>query len=517
MDASNDRLAALLAALPDLIFRFDVDGHYLEVHSNDDSQLAVPREQALGRRLDEVLTEDVAPGVARLLGAAVSDVASDGQPRSVTYELAVRGEQRTYEARVARISAEEVMAVVRDITDLRRAETLRVMHEQELLRQQSELERVALLQELERASRIEAVGYLAATTAHDVNNLLGAINNYASSIARTSTEWEVRRDAQEVSNAVARGAELTQRLLRIGRRRPEQRRVESVSALVRGLADGLGRGLGMGGAQLVTELPDDEAANVLGLRARLEQAVMNLVINANDAMTARGCSGVISLSVEVRRIAGEDWRPGRLGDRDYVVVAVTDTGGGIPDQVRPRVFEPFFSTKDGDNSGLGLPIVREVAQQHGGGVGIHTVFVDGQRGARIELWLPAASAGPSTRPSEGITVLVVDDDRDVLRSTRHLLEHLGHRVLEAESPALALSILHGEPAIDVVLSDVRMPTDDGVELIRVLRTEWPDVRVAFVTGYSNDLAGLEDLRDVPVLAKPYQADDLVRLIETTAA
>lgn len=513
MPQSNERLQALIAALPDLIFRFAADGTYLEMHSHDDSLLAVPRDRFLGRRIADVLPDDSAPGVAAQLSAAVAAVAADGMPRSITYDLEVNTAMRAFEARVARISTEEVLAVIPDITELRRAEEKRVADERELERRQADLERASLGRELERASRVEAIGYLAATTAHDVNNLLGAINNYASAIERSAEDQRIRRDAREITDAVARGAELTQRLLRIGRRRAEPRRAESMSELVSGLVDGMRRGLGDGAVVLTVDVDPDDPVIVHGSRSRIEQAVMNLIINAGDATRARG-GGVIAVSLERRSADEHHSRPDRLSPGDYAVVAVVDSGGGIPEQVRPRIFEPFFSTKTGDNTGLGLPIVREVAQQHGGGVGIDNVTIGDRIGARIELWIPAS---PAMVDGDGedrgaARVLVVDDDRDVLRSTRALLEQLGHSVLEASSAAVAVAELHRGAEVDLLLSDVRMADTGGVELVRAARSLRPGLAVAFMTGFADDLVGAPDLADVPVLVKPYGVDELAAVV-----
>ncbi len=518
MTESNDQLAALIAALPDLIFRLAADGTYLEVHSHDDALLALPRERILGRRVDEVLPESSAPGVAAKLSGAIAAVAADGVPRSTTYDLDIRGTAHTFEARVARISGDEVLAVIRDITELRRAEQQRVADERELERRQAALERAALERELERASRVEAIGYLAATTAHDVNNLLGAINNYASAIGRASTDEVVRRDAGEIADAVSRGAELTRRLLRVGRRRAEPRCDESMSDLVRWLADGMSRGLDDGDIALVVDVPQDERTTVHGSRSRIEQAVMNLVINAVDATRTRG-GGEVHVSVERRSAGAGDARPDELPPDEYVVVAVIDSGGGIPEQAMERVFEPFYSTKSGDNTGLGLPIVREVARQHRGGVAIENVSIDGRAGTRMELWLPAstaASSGTAGGAKDGAArVLVVDDDLGVLRSTRALLEQLGHSVLEASSAAAAVAVLHQGAQIDLLLSDVRMPDTDGVELARAARTMRPGLAVAFMTGFVDDLVDEADLVDVAVLVKPYGVDELAAVIDSS--
>jgi PAS domain S-box-containing protein len=514
LERSQRQMSALLEALPDLIFRLGADGTYLDFHSPDPARLIVPPEEFIGRRVDQVITDQIAPGVGQEFIEVIAVVLSESRPATLHYELEYADGTHQFEARLTPIQGEEVIAVVRDISDLHRWEQQRLEHERELVRRQSALERAALERELERASRIEAMGYLAATMAHDVNNLLGVINNYASSIRRSQPGWSVQRDAEEISAAVARGAELTQRLLRIGRRPAEMHSIEPMRDLVHELAQSLRGAFDLeGGADLVTDLTDDPSP-VRGSRPRIEQAVMNLVLNARDAAEAAGGRVVVTLAVERRVVTEGDWRPETVAPGEYVVVSVVDAGGGIPEQVRPRVFEPFFSTKDGSSSGLGLPIVREVAEQHGGGVGIHSVVVDGVAGTRMELWLPVAMASPtaSPEPHRGVRVLLVDDDDDVRRSTRQLLEGLGHVVVDVRSASGAAAAIDGGEAPDLILSDVRMPGTSGPELIRQLRSVAPGLPAIFVTGYADDLSSAPDLADVPVLVKPYSVDDLAALI-----
>jgi PAS domain S-box-containing protein len=519
LQQGEQRMRALFEAHPDLIFRLDARGTYLDFHSTEQSLLVLPPERFVGKTVHRVLSEEYAPGVAddfmRAIGAVLS---GDEQISTVNYTLELPDGPHQFEARLAAITGDEVISVVRDVTDLHRSEQRRVEHERELVRQQSALERAALERELERASRTEAMGYLAATMAHDVNNLLGVINNYASAIRRAASEPAVVHDAQEISAAVSRGAELTRRLLHIGRRRDEAHRLEPISELVGELAESLRGAFDRDGAELRTELPQ-HPAHVRGSRPRIEQAVMNLVLNARDAAEANGGRIVVALSVESRHAAEHDWRPEGVAPGPYVVVSVVDGGGGIPEPVRDQVFEPFFSTKSGENSGLGLPIVRDVARQHGGGVGIHSVEVDGVAGTRMELWLPAAgdpaqAPPPADDPVDrsGVSVLLVDDDEDVRRSTRHLLEGLGHRVVDVDGAAAALELVRDGAPVQLVVTDMRMPGVSGAELVRQLRAVDPDLPVVVVTGYTRDLSGEEDLADVPVLAKPYDLEDLARLV-----
>lgn len=524
LERSEQRLRALFNALPDLIFHLGVDGTYLDFHSADSSGMVVPPESFIGRRVDEVLSESfaLAPGVEEAFREAFLRMRASGSIETVNYRLNLPDGPRRYEARLAPIDGGELIAVVRDTTELHRSEQRRLEQERALVRHQAALERASLERELERASRVEAMGYLAATMAHDVNNLLGVINNYASAIRRSGPGAAVERDAAEISAAVARGAELTQQLLQVGRRPAEPHSVECVRELVIDLVTSLRGAFDHdGGAELVAEVPD-EPARVEGSRSRIEQAVMNLVLNARDAAEASGGPVQVTVSVDERDATDQDWRPEGVSPGRYVVVSVVDGGGGIPAPVRERIFEPFFSTKDGANSGLGLSIVRQVAEQHGGGVGIHPVTVDGVAGTRMELWLPARSApthegadvDDATRRS--VRILLVDDDDDVRRSTRHLLEGMGHAVVDVRGASGALATVDGGDTIDLVLCDVRMPGTGGAELVRRLRVARPDLPVLFVTGYADDLASAPDLRDVPVLVKPYGLEDLAGMIERHA-
>ena len=516
------QLSALFEAMPDLVVRLGVDGIVLDAHAPASMPLLMPIDEFVGIRFEELLSAVGAQHVGVAIRAAINRlIESERGTETVHYDLSYGGVDHHFEARLVQVNPDEVIAVVRDVTELHRAGQRRVERDRQLVQQQAALERASLERELERASRVEAMGYLAATMAHDVNNLLGVINNYASAIRRSDPAPAVQRDAEEISAAVARGAELTQALLRIGRRPEEQRTVEPLRDLVASLSNSLRTAFDGVVGDLVTDLPQDPAP-VHASRSRVEQAIMNLVLNARDAAVAAGGEVDVTLAVEVRDAGPGDWRPEGLDPGRYVLVSVVDGGGGIPDQVRPRIFEPFFSTKDGSNSGLGLPIVREVAEQHGGGVGIHAAVVDGVAGTRMELWLPSTERTTPTGDHEvshgtPVRVLLVDDDDAVRRSTRQLLESLGYVVDDAHSASTALAALSSGSGVDLVVSDVRMPGTTGPELLRRLRVLVPGLPAVFVTGYTHDLAGAEDLRDVPVLTKPYDVDQLVEVLATLVA
>ena len=507
-------LRALLGALPDLIYRMDRDGRYLEAHCGDRSALSSEPEELLGRTVFEVLSEECAPGLASEFVESIGRSLDSESLQTLRYELVAGSGPRHFEARFTPSGDDEVLVIVRDMTELERSEQLRLEQAGELVLRQAQLERSSLERELERTRRTEAMGYLAATMAHDVNNLLGVVNNYASAIRRTASEPQVVIDAEQIAGAVQRGAELTRQLLSVGQQPSGAHAELGLRSVVDDLAATLrGAFRSQGGVSLSVELGDDPA-RILGSRERLEQAVTNLVINARDASEASG-GGHVRVVVRAAREVPEDAtvRSDRQGP--FVVVEVHDDGGGIPDADRHRIFDPFVSTKQPQGgTGLGLSIVRDVAREHGGAV---TVSSSGS-GTTISVWLPHRPATPAPRDTPAVpvdrcsTILVVDDDEHVRSSTERLLSQFGIDVVLAHSGARALEMLRTGTAVDAVLTDVRMEGMSGPDLARRIRLQSPRMPIAFVTGYPQDVPANQDLHGIHCLAKPYDPARLGQLI-----
>ena len=513
LDQSVRSLRALLDALPDLIFRMDRDGRYLEYHCSDRSMLAVAPEEFLGRTVTEVLAEDRAPGLASDFLGSIRRSLDTGLLQTMRYELEVGSDPRRFEARFTPAGADEVLVIVRDVTDLHRSEQLRLEQAGELVLRQAQLERSSLERELERTRRTEAMGYLAATMAHDVNNLLGVVNNYASAIRRGASEPRVVSDAEQISDAVQRGAELTRQLLSVGQQPSGAHGELELRSVVEDLSDTLrGAFLTDDGVSLDVELGDDPAV-VMGSRERLEQALTNLVINARDASEAAGRGHVdvtLRLADEPPDAIVQSQHPG-----PFVVVEVVDDGDGIPERDRHRIFDPFVSTKQAQGgTGLGLSIVRDVVREHRGAVTVSS----SPSGTTIGVWLPLQDVangpgdGSSATVDPSSTVLLVDDDEHVRSSTERLLEQFGIDVMVADSGATALEILADGSVVDAVLTDVRMRAMSGPEFARRVLEQHPGLPIAFVTGYPQDVPDTADLRGIPCLAKPYDPMQLGLLI-----
>ncbi|WP_240791185.1 ATP-binding protein [Roseomonas sp. AR75] len=353
---------------------------------------------------------------------------------------------------------------------------------------------------LHHAQKLEALGQLTGGIAHDFNNLLMVVLG-SLSLLRKRVPEEDARARRLIENAVQgaeRGAALTQRLLAFGRRQTLRPEPVAFVDLLGGMGDLLERSIGPGHRLEVTLPPDLPPALVD--RSQLELALLNLVLNARDAMPSGGPIGITA------RPDASDAGEGR------VVLVVSDQGVGMDEATLARATEPFFTTKGvGKGTGLGLSMVHGLAEQSGGRLVL--MSVEGA-GTVAELWLPRAEgearvaaplaeAGAAAVPRR--RVLLVDDDRLVLASTAAMLEDIGHAVVEADSGPAALTKLEGQQ-VDLVLADYGMPGMTGIALAAEIRRRWPALPVILATGYGELPAGAPS--DLATLSKPFSQQAL---------
>ncbi|SDH54592.1 GAF sensor hybrid histidine kinase [Paraburkholderia steynii] len=382
---------------------------------------------------------------------------------------------------------------------------------QEALRHAEEALRVA--------QKMEAIGKLTGGVAHDFNNLLQVIGGNLQLLADDVVGQE--RSTQRVRNAlggVARGAKLASQLLAFGRRQPLAPKVVNLGRFVRGLDDMLRRALG-DGIEIET-IVSGGLWNTLVDPFQVENALLNLAINARDAMDGHG-----KLTIEAGNASLDDAYAKRHADvtpGQYVMVAVTDTGSGMSADVQEHVFEPFFTTKpEGQGTGLGLSMVYGFVKQSGGHVKIYSEM---GHGTTIRLYLPRVrgeedletdiDAGPAKGGAE--TILVVEDDEDVRTTVVEMLASLGYRVLKAKDAQSALAIVESGVPIHLLFTDVVMPGPlRSTELARKARERQPGIAVLFTSGYTDNAivhAGRLD-EGVELLSKPYSQEALARKIQ----
>ncbi|MEO8563682.1 MAG: PAS domain S-box protein [bacterium] len=381
-------------------------------------------------------------------------------------------------------------------------------------------ERKHLEEQLRQSQKMEAVGQLAGGVAHDFNNVLTAIKGFGElAIVQLDEEHPVRGDLVEICSAADRAAALTQQLLAFSRRQLLVPVLLSPNSVVEGISKLLARLIGAE-VQCETRL----AADVGLVRAdpgQLEQVLVNLAVNARDAMPDGGTLTIESANVVLDSEAAshlslvEVVHPGR-----YVMLSVSDTGVGMSRSTRSSIFEPFFTTKEpGKGTGLGLSTVYGIVRQSGGYVHVYSELGHGSTFklflpiADGELVEPAASCDSMAQRDVTETVLVVDDDDGVRTTTARILARAGFAVLSAASPAEAEEIWrsHHGP-IHLLLTDVMMPTMDGGELSRRLLVSRPDARVLYTSGYTNESVVGRGLitSDTSFLAKPFTIEAVVR-------
>jgi PAS domain S-box-containing protein len=360
--------------------------------------------------------------------------------------------------------------------------------------------------QLRQAQKMEAVGQLTGGVAHDFNNLLQALAGCLKMIERKAASPEVKPLVDAGRQAVDRGARLVQQLMAFARKQALSPVAVDVRDRVLGMSELLARAL-RGGIRLETEFEAD-LWPVLADPVQLELAVINLAVNARDAMPEGGV-----LRIEARNVPA-----GGEGGVEMVRVSVTDTGTGMPPDVLDRAFEPFFTTKGvGEGSGLGLSQVYGFARQIGGSVSIES---GPGRGTTVTLLLPrtretAAEAAPEPpvgrMPTRGARILLVEDDPMVAGMTAAALAEAGYEVAQVPSADEALPLLRGGASVDVLFSDVVMPGRlNGVDLAQEARRLRPGLPVVLTTGYSEHVARAAGVR---VLSKPYEVGELVDALE----
>ena len=376
-----------------------------------------------------------------------------------------------------------------------------------------------LEQQLLQAQKMEAVGRLAGGVAHDFNNLLTVINGYSELLRDRLAEGDPLRDmAEQIRRAGERAADLTQQLLAFSRKQPARPQPLSLNELVSQSKGMLERLLGED-IELITRLAPGLGL-VMADPGQMHQILMNIAVNARDAMPGGGTLTVETANVEVDHgYAGlaSDAVPG-----SYVVLAITDTGIGMDAETRERIFEPFFTTKEvGKGTGLGLSTVYGIVRQYGGWI---TVSSEPDRGSTFRIHLPrmpdATAVTWETEPKSAVaggseTILVVEDQAEVRKFAVAVLNGLGYRVLEAArgEDALLIAGRHAGP-IQLLLTDAVMPGMTGMELAVRLRSSRPDMAAIFMSGYGESVIARDGMisPDVNYLAKPFSADLLARKV-----
>lgn len=483
------RLGLLLEQMPAVLWSTDAELRYTSASGAGLRAIGVTSAELLGKHAGEVGAPDVHVEAQRK--------ALGGTP--ARYDFVFRGRTLKSHVEPLRDDAGNVCGVVGVAVDV------------------SETARLEL--ELRHGQKMDAIGRLAGGVAHDFNNILTVIKSFGAFVLEDLREDDPKRDdMKEVLNASDRAVALVRQLLAFSRRQTANPQVVDAAELVRAMLPMLGR---LVGESVALRFEADRGAwRTLIDPGGLEQIVVNLVVNARDAMPD---GGAITLTVGNASLdESVSMHEDRLLPRgDYVVLSVTDEGTGIAPEIRERIFEPFFTTKEpGRGTGLGLATCYGIAQQAGGAI---VVYSEPEIGSTFRIYLPRTTSGADTQPISrpgparggDETVLVVEDDQPVRALVVRSLKRYGYRVVEVSDAREVVRAVeeHGEP-IHLVVADVIMPHVRGPEVVRRVRERRPAIKALFVSGYSAEAARQRELLEpgVRMLEKPFTAEVLARAV-----
>lgn len=495
--ASEERYRDLVENAIDMIYTHDLSGNYTSINQAGERLTGYTREESLARNFSDI----VAPEYLELAEQMLAHKISGGE--STTYELEIvarDGRRITVEVNT-RMTLEDgkpvgVQGIARDIT-----------------------ERNQLAEQLRQAQKMEAIGVLAGGVAHDFNNVLTAISGYSDlALRKIAADSPIRHYITEIQDAGVRAAALTAQLLAFSRKQVLRPKVHNLNSVIAGVERMLKR--------IVKEniefriLLDPELRNIKADPGQIEQVIMNLVINAGDAMSRGGL-----LTIETQNIyldADYVSQHNEIVPGWFVKMVFTDTGEGMEPEVLQRLFEPFYTTKEfGKGTGLGLSTVYGIVKQSGGDI---TVYSEVGNGTTFKVYFPCADNGPNQQPAavnkrEQITatetILLVEDDVTVRNLVYNVLISESYVVMEADTGEAALAICRVHKGkIDLLISDVIMPSMGGAELKSEIVKTRPDIKMLFMSGYTGETVAQTGFLDAGTafLEKPFTPDALCRKV-----
>lgn len=494
--ASEERYRNLFDSANDMVYTHDLQGRFTSINRAAERITGYTREEALRMNISDIIVPEHLELARQMI---VRKLGGEG---STTYEIAIRNRdgRRLLVEVSSHLMFEDgkpvgVLGIAREITERKRLE-----------------------EQLRQSQRIEAIGRLAGGIAHDFNNLLTIIGAYSHMLLMDlPSQHPVRSYAEEILAAAERASALTDRLLAFSRRQVVQPVLVDLNEVVRNMVGLLRRMVGQD-IELETVLAPD-LGKVRADPTQLEQVIMNLVINSRDAMPGGG-----RVTIETANFVREPGERGVPGPGSWTLLRVRDTGHGMDAEVLSHLFEPFFTTKGpGKGTGLGLSIVYGVVKQSGGEI---TVESEVGKGSVFTIYLPHAGASEApiapegeaaSGPAEagGETILLVEDEPGVRKLVRQMLAQHGYHVIEAGSGPETLALVQRYPGrIDLLLTDVVMPQMNGRELAEQLRHLRPNLKVMYMTGYTEDTVVRQGIgaAGVVCLQKPFLPDTLARKV-----
>jgi len=490
---SENRFRTLVDQAVDAFFLFDLGGVLVDVNLMACKSLGYTREELLGG-----MTMGDIDSTSADWRRDSSKLAMLQQSGTMTYESLLHRKDSSaipVEMRLGMLGIggfSYVMGLARDITERREAET----------------EKKQLGMQLQQAQKMEAIGMLAGGIAHDFNNMLTAIIGYASILdAQVEAGSPVKHLIRPILNSAEKSAELTGQLLAFSRKQVMSPRQVDLNDLIRGMEKLLHRIIGED-IDFRTQLTGRDMT-VLIDPGQIEQVLMNLCTNARDAMSSGGLLSITTEQTDLDEpyISTNDI----CKSGSYALMAIADNGGGMDEETRSRIFEPFFTTKEmGKGTGLGLAIVYGIIKQHNGHI---NVYSEPGKGTTFRIYLPLVEpeekvlpvAAPVIPKGGSETILLAEDNEDVRRLLRNVLEGAGYSVIEAaDGDEAAARFTENRSALDLVVLDVIMPKRSGKEVSDLIKSLQPEMKILFTSGYTADMISTRGLieKNIDFISKP---------------
>jgi two-component system cell cycle sensor histidine kinase/response regulator CckA len=494
---SEERYRDLVENAHDLIYSHDLQGNYTSMNRAGETITGYTREEALSLSLSKTVAPESLGKVQEMLRRKLAG------EKVTAYEMEIiakDGRRIPVEANTKLVYQDGVpvgvQGIARDVT-----------------------ERKQLEEQLRQSQKLEAIGQLAGGVAHDFNNLLTAINGYSSlALQRLEDDHPIKPYLEEVKKAGDRAANLTRQLLAFGRKQILQPLPLNLNFAVSDMNKMLRLLIGED-IQLTAKL-DPDVGKVMADPGQIEQVLVNLIVNARDAMPRGGHLTIETKNVELDQEYGS--RHIGVAPGKYVLLAVSDTGEGMSEEVRRRVFEPFFTTKEkGKGTGLGLSTVYGIVKQSGGNV---WVYSEPGKGTTFKVYLPQVESetrGPGEKVVEAAprggseTILLVEDEEVVRGLARRILEQVGYSVVEASRADEALRFWEEHAKeVDLLLTDVVMPEMSGKELADQMKSQCPELKMLFMSGYTDEAIVHHGVLDssVEFIQKPFTPAGLVKRV-----
>ncbi len=492
---SEERYRTLAEAAHDMIFILNRDGCLQYINNYGAHAFGRKPEEIIGRPLEDLFPVHI----AERQKMSIRKILETGEDMNEEMRIPLSGQDRWIDAHLVPVkdvagNVDSILGIVRDIT-----------------------ERKALEDQLRHSQKLEGIGQLAGGIAHDFNNILNVIIGYGTLIEGNMKENDPNRiHLQEILHAGEKAARLTQSLLAFSRKQIIDPAPHDLNEIIKGVENILRRTIGED-IELISML-SIEKPTVLVDRGQMEQALLNLAINARDAMPH---GGQLIMETEIFHLDKEYARGHGYGEPGmYVLLSVSDSGAGMDEDTKKRAFEPFFTTKEpGKGTGLGLSMVYGIVKQHDGYINLYS---EPGRGTTFKIYLPlikgevqkTTGPNPTTYPVGGTeTILVAEDDRTVRELTRSVLEKFGYTVIPAVDGEDAIErFMDNKEKIRLLLLDVIMPKINGKEVYEKIKKINPDIKTIFLSGYTANLIQKKGVlnKGLDFILKPVSPKDLLR-------